>query len=113
MPVAPPSIKWLVKRNPLKPKAAEKIPSVTSIKSLKSRVTLTLKLLNPLASSKLEYFFPAPASFPLCRSVVLIIICFQKGLIMLPVWFTIKIYTTTLPKKARNYQSIFKGFTEE
>jgi hypothetical protein len=37
IPVAPPSIKSFVNRKPLKPKEAEKIPSMISIKFLKLR----------------------------------------------------------------------------
>ena len=51
MPVAPPSMKWLVKRNPLKPNAAENIPRVIKIKSFKCRIVLILNSRIPLASS--------------------------------------------------------------
>ena len=46
MPVAPPSIKWLERRNPLNPNAAEKIPSVMKKKSLVCRLKVRFTVCN-------------------------------------------------------------------
>ncbi|EDM45624.1 hypothetical protein SCB49_07442 [unidentified eubacterium SCB49] len=42
IPKAPPSIKSLVRRNPLKPKEAEKIPIIINIKFLAFRLIETM-----------------------------------------------------------------------
>jgi hypothetical protein len=48
-PVSPPSLKWFVSRNPLNPKAARKIPTLMSTKSLNCLFSVIRKSLYAFA----------------------------------------------------------------
>ena len=87
IPVAPPSIKSFVSRKPLKPKEAEKIPMIISIKFFKFLLKEITNCRYSFASSYLEGFPEEYFCFPLNFWVAWIIISAIKELVYISTFF--------------------------